>query len=155
MHKMPEGIGALIIFALVFIADQLSKFWLLKFLPLWGSYEVTSFFSIVHVRNTGVSFGMLKCLPSFVLILIPILVTIGFIYWSLNQRGIRLQAAAVIGGACGNLVDRICRGSVIDFLDFHISTFHWPAFNIADSAITIGIAMLLWKSYEESHERDC
>lgn len=134
----------------VLLADQASKTWLIGWLAEQGGFvKLTGFFNLVMVWNRGVSFGLLQSGDSgrFVLAGFAVLVTIGLAVWlhrgqsALTSYGI----GAVIGGAIGNVVDRLLpsRGAVADFFDVHLFGYHWPAFNIADSAITLGVAAIL------------
>lgn len=109
--------------------------------------EVFSFFNLVYVWNRGVSFGMFNQIESAQLILSILQGSIIFIlliwlYFNKNPR-FTYALSLIIGGALGNLSDRIKHGAVADFLDFHIWGYHWPAFNLADSVIFIGVAILL------------
>lgn len=110
--------------------------------------EITSFFDLTLGYNRGVSFGMLGGLGSWGPVILSAMaaVVIGFLLVWLRrakQRGEALAIASIIGGAGSNLIDRLHDGAVTDFLDFHLATFHWPAFNLADSAIFLGVAVLL------------
>jgi signal peptidase II len=109
--------------------------------------KILSFFSLVKVWNKGVSFGMFNQLKNSDIIFSIIQGSIGLIllFWLYQVKKPYLAVALglVIGGAFGNTLDRFKNGAVADFLDFHIATYHWPAFNLADSAIFIGIAILL------------
>jgi signal peptidase II len=137
---------------LVVILDQITKAIVLKNLPLYSSVSVIpGFFSLTHIHNTGVAFGFMSSQGSSwhntVLLLITA-ATIGilFLFYRNVPESHSLLATGFIlifGGAVGNLVDRIRFGKVIDFLDFYIGNWHWPAFNIADSAITVGMAIIL------------
>ncbi|MGI9506383.1 MAG: signal peptidase II [Geminicoccaceae bacterium] len=110
--------------------------------------RVTSFFDLVLVWNRGVSFGMFNNAGAYgpmILSGIAIAVVLGLLYW-LRQAENRLTVMAlglVIGGALGNVIDRFRFGAVVDFLDFHIAGYHWPAFNVADAAICVGAVLLL------------
>jgi signal peptidase II len=109
--------------------------------------RVTDFFNIVFTWNPGTSFSLFQGLgESMPLVLIFLTgVIIGFLCWQLfarkNERFERIALALIIGGALGNLIDRIRFGAVIDFLDFHAMGWHWPAFNVADIAICVGVAV--------------
>lgn len=112
------------------------------------SIEVLPFYNLVMVWNTGVSFGMLNSGPdSMPLILsgISLVIAFGFLLWMLHTRDriTGLLLALVIGGAFGNIIDRMRFGAVIDFMDFHVAGYHWPAFNLADSCIVVGVIGLL------------
>lgn len=136
---------------LVLVADQLSK-WLLMDVVLGSprAIEITSFLNLVWVWNQGVSFGMLGggAVSPWLLSGLALAVALALAIW-LGRAETRLLAAAlglVIGGAVGNVVDRVRFGAVFDFVDVHAAGHHWPAFNVADSAITVGVAFLLLDS---------
>lgn len=139
-----------IAFALAaFLTDQATKAAALAAAPdLAQGVEVLPFFNLVLAHNRGVTFGLLASdhpAGRWLLILLTGAVTAGLLVW-LTRVQSRLQAAAlglVIGGALGNLVDRLRHGAVTDFLDFHVQGYHWPAFNLADSGIVLGVALLL------------
>jgi signal peptidase II len=136
----------------VLVLDQALKAAMLALLPEPGAMrEVTGFFNLVHVRNSGVSFGMLQSgsdLGPWLLAGFALAVCGALGVW-LARAESRLLAAALgltIGGALGNVIDRLRFGAVFDFLDLHAFGWHWPAFNLADSAITVGVAGLLLTS---------
>ena len=116
----------------------------LNFAPV----EFTSFFRIVMVWNRGVSFGMFNTgeeVTRWVLTALAVGVSIALVVWLSRVRS-RLPAVAiglVVGGALGNALDRVIRGAVADFFDFHVAGWSWPAFNIADAAITVGVLLLV------------
>jgi len=146
--------------ALTLIADQASKELLLRHLLKIGTVQpiIDGFFQLVIVWNRGVSFGLLSgdgALPPWVLSGVAIAVCVGLFLWLrrtdrvLTGWGIGL----VMGGAIGNVIDRARWGAVFDFADFHVHQWHWPAFNVADSAIVAGaIALLLFGLRGKSHE---
>ena len=122
---------------------------------------LTPFFNIVMVWNKGVSFGLFNgdtgMIDTQILIGLALVISAGFLVWLWRSnswlQGIAL--ALVIGGAIGNVIDRARFGAVADFLDFHIAGLHWPAFNVADSAIVIGIGLLIFYSVglEANHKK--
>ena len=130
--------------------DQLSKWWIVNFIMKPPAVvEVGPFFNLVLGYNRGVSFGMLGSdseLGRWLLSALAILIISALIIWLLRIEKLRLAAALglIIGGAVGNVIDRIIIGAVVDFLDFHLASFHWPAFNVADMGITCGAALLIW-----------
>ena len=138
--------------ALVVIAlDQITKAAVISALQPYEAISVIpGFFNLVHVRNPGIAFGLLSQLgTAWSRILLSSLTTAAIIllvYWFGRVRDKDRRAAfglsLVIGGAVGNLIDRVRLGEVVDFLDFYVGSFHWPAFNIADSAVTIGTLCL-------------
>jgi len=143
----------LIVTALVVFLDQLSKGIVLKSVPLNASMPVISgFFSITHIHNRGGAFGFMATLgPELraIIFLFVSLLAVGLIlYFYLSTPPshslLATGFAMIFGGAIGNLVDRVRFGKVVDFLDFHVAGWHWPAFNVADSAITIGIFIFLY-----------
>ena len=115
---------------------------------------VTTFFNLTPVWNNGISFGLMSSQPEMVRFIIPILALLVITYLISQlrfQRYLQQLASAIIsGGAVGNVIDRILYGKVVDFLDFHIGGYHWPAFNIADVAICTGIAMWIYASINTS-----
>ena len=110
--------------------------------------KIFDFFSLVYVWNRGVSFGMFNNLQNSQLIFSIIQGSIAIIlcFWLFNceKKHVSMALGLIIGGALGNVIDRIQNGAVADFLDFHIASYHWPAFNLADSAVFIGVAILLF-----------
>lgn len=136
----------------VIILDQVSKAWLIGWLvSQGGGQQISDFFNLVMVWNRGISFGMLQSGETgrWLLVIFSALVCLGLGVWLRRQthRLPTLALGAVIGGAVGNIIDRVWRGAVADFFDFHLLGYHWPAFNVADSAIVIGVAMLLYDSF--------
>lgn len=133
----------------ILILDQLTKWMVLSNLKPYSVMEVTSFFNLVLVYNKGAAFGFLakSNFDVNLFFLVTNLVIVGIlIYVLLVLRPGRNQSTTaiwlIIGGAIGNLIDRIIHGHVIDFLDFHYAGWHYSAFNIADSAITIGAILI-------------
>jgi signal peptidase II len=138
----------LILFLLVLILDQLTKAVVLATVPPWPPIEVTPFFNLVLVWNRGVSFGMFGDAPAWgpaVLVVVTTAIATGVAVWlRREERGlVRVALWLVLAGAIGNLIDRLRFGAVVDFLDFHLLGRHWPAFNVADSAIVIGAGLIL------------
>jgi signal peptidase II len=133
---------------LVIVAlDQLSKWQVLRHMPA-ERVEVTGFFNLVLLCNTGISFGLMpgeSTLKPWLLSAFAAAVVVGLLIWVRRKDSLLLTAACglVVGGALGNVVDRLRLGCVIDFIDLHAAGWHWPAFNLADSAITVGVALLL------------
>jgi signal peptidase II len=137
--------------ALVLLLDQITKLVVINNLQAYVDViPVTSFFNLVHVHNTGAAFSLFADQPGWQrgFFVAVALVASGVILYLLRKTaGRRLFSAAlalILGGAIGNVYDRIAYGHVIDFLDVVIAGWHWPAFNIADSAISVGAAMLIF-----------
>ncbi|WP_460035189.1 signal peptidase II [Methylothermus subterraneus] len=138
--------------AVVAALDQLTKIWIAARLPLGQSVEVLPCFRLTHVRNPGAAFSFLASASGWQrwLFLGLAVVAAGAILvwlWRLDERkpweGVGL--ALILGGAIGNFIDRARFGYVIDFLDLYYQSWHWPAFNLADAAITLGVALLMWR----------
>ena len=148
------GLGTAVVVA---ILDQLTKALILAHFAgrQFRGDVITSFFNLVLTLNRGMSFGLFNAAPGsgrgvnvLVFSLAAAAVVAGLMYW-LGRVASPLLGFAIgliIGGAVGNVVDRIRYGAVVDFLDFHIGNYHWPAFNLADSAICIGVAAMLFDS---------
>jgi signal peptidase II len=135
--------------AILTVLDQLSKWVILtEIMNPPRILEITGFFNLVLVGNRGVSFGMFSSdtpwiQPAFAGFAAVIAVFLGFWLRRAENRLLAVSLGLVIGGAIGNAIDRLWHGAVIDFLDFHAAGYHWPAFNIADSAITIGVILIV------------
>ncbi|HVC12648.1 MAG TPA: signal peptidase II [Burkholderiales bacterium] len=139
--------------AAVVAADQLTKWLLQAALHPGERYPVTGFFNLVLVFNRGAAFSLLARAPGwqtplFAAIAVAAIVVVSVLL--LRTSGRRLYCAGlalILGGAIGNLIDRLRYGYVVDFLDLHALGWHWPAFNAADSAITVGAALLILDSF--------
>ena len=137
---------------LVLFLDQVSKLAILEFVaPPAAGIPLTGFLAIVLVWNRGMSFGMLNSgdpLVPWILGALAVAVSIGLIWWLARAHRWLVIAGLglVLGGAIGNLVDRLLYGAVVDFVLLHAGRWQWPAFNLADSAITLGVLALLWDS---------
>ena len=135
----------------VITLDQISKFVLVSTIPRYGSVAVIDgFFNLVHVRNRGIAFGLMNRPGQGLQFYFLVAATIGAIalllFWFKKMKDedpkITIGLGLILGGAIGNFIDRIRLGEVIDFLDFYVGSYHWPAFNAADAAITVGILWL-------------
>jgi len=140
--------GALVLAICVVAADQALKWLILsRVMALPRVIEVTPFFNLVLVENRGISFGLFGAgtLPPWLLVGLAAAIVIGLGVWAWRSGRplVLLAAALVVGGALGNAIDRLLRGAVIDFVDLHAFGWHWPAFNLADSAIVVGAGVLL------------
>ena len=131
----------------VIVLDQISKWAIIRSLKVHESVPVvTDLFNLVHVRNRGMAFGFMNRsdidLAFYFLLAASLGAVVLLLIWffRLKEGDIRLQLglSLILGGALGNLIDRLRFGEVIDFLDFYLGPYHWPAFNLADSAITVG-----------------
>lgn len=143
------------------VLDQLNKWYMLHILQIGRQpIEVTPFFNLVMVWNYGISFGMFSNEHAeynrYILIAMTSAIT-GILLVMLTGSKSRFNATAiglVIGGALGNIIDRMVYGAVADFFDFHIAGYHWPAFNIADSAICIGVVLLCYESIFDTKQQN-
>ncbi|MBI1988606.1 MAG: lipoprotein signal peptidase [Betaproteobacteria bacterium] len=139
--------------ALVTALDQLSKVAIARILTVGGNIEIAPFFNLVLVRNRGAAFSLFSSASGWqreFFIAIAVIASVWVVY--LLRRHPReslfcLALSLILGGAIGNVIDRVLFGAVIDFLDFHVAGYHWPAFNVADSAITCGAALLIWDGF--------
>jgi len=141
--------------ALVVALDQVSKHVIQSRLVYGESITVTSFFDLVLVFNPGAAFSFLSDAPGWQrdFFIVIGLAACAFIVWLLRRHMFCLALALVLGGAIGNLIDRFVLTAVVDFLHFHAGRYYWPAFNLADSAITCGAGLLVWDSFFDRHPR--
>ena len=138
----------------IIILDQVSKHWAVAGLQMYQPVEIAPFFNFTLAYNTGAAFSFLADQDGWQRWFFALLsggVSVALIVWisklSRAERLLSIALALVLGGAVGNLYDRIMLGYVVDFLDFHWQGKHFPAFNIADSAISIGAVLLVWETF--------
>ena len=148
----------LAIASLVIVVDQVSKIITLSVLGPFQGVPVTPFLNLVVVMNTGISFGLFSSegeLTRYILVALALIVSIILMRWLANStnRSVCAALGMIIGGAFANVIDRLVHKAVVDFLDFHLYGWHWPAFNVADSAITIGVALFVLASLLERYGR--
>ena len=144
---------------LLVVLDQLSKYWVSASFGYGEARAVTGFFNLVLTHNQGAAFSFLASASGwqrgfFIVIALVAMVVIGVLL--ARHSGAKLfclSLALILGGAIGNVIDRIVLGYVVDFLDFHIAGWHWPAFNLADSAITVGAVLLVVDSFRPGSRR--
>jgi len=142
--------GWLTLSALIIVLDQISKIWITKHFLYGESVPVTQFFNLVLVHNSGAAFSFLSSAGgwqrwffSAIAVVASIWIT-WMLHKHLHEKLFCFALALILGGALGNLIDRVAYGYVVDFLDFYWNTYHFPAFNIADSAITCGAVLMIW-----------
>jgi signal peptidase II len=134
---------------LIVVIDQATKFVVVQRMAVNQAVEVTSFFNLVLVYNPGAAFSFLAEHDGWqrgFFVAIAVIASVWIVYLLYRyprQRLFALSLALILAGAVGNLIDRVTAGAVIDFLDFHAFGYHWPAFNVADSAITCGAVLLV------------
>jgi len=148
-----------IILSAVLVADQLTKYLIINNFSLYESRVVIEgFFNLVYVTNKGAAFSMFASVDSpvrhyfFITVNCAAFIglTIAAYKMHLKYRYYTLSFALIGGGALGNVIDRFHQGAVIDFLDFYFGSYHWPAFNVADSAICVGVGVLFVTNFLES-----
>ena len=136
---------------LIVILDQLSKFIVHSTMNLYDSFQVIPYLlNFTYIRNEGIAFGIYFEGAETIFIILPILITIYLFYLlkseEFQDKLSQIALFLIIAGAVGNIIDRIFRGYVVDFIDFHLNGMHWYVFNIADSSVTIGLIFLLYSS---------
>jgi signal peptidase II len=141
--------GPLTLALAILIADRASKLWVLKHVTAWDIWPIIpGFMNIIHAENPGMAFSLLstasESMRAFVLIGLAtaVLAVVAVMLWRSTGAAERWALALVLGGAVGNLWDRIARGTVTDFVDVYYGDWHWATFNVADSAITAGAILL-------------
>ncbi|UCF86865.1 MAG: signal peptidase II [Nitrospiraceae bacterium] len=143
---MKKNITPIVIALTVALLDFIVKKIIESSVQPYDVIHVLPFLNIVNVKNTGAAFGILSTMSNKIFVAVSFL-AIFFIIVYISKTSSRLEKISlslVLGGALGNLIDRLTIGKVIDFIDFFIGSWHWPAFNVADSALTIGIILFLF-----------
>jgi len=151
--RASRALRLLIIAGTVALLDQVTKALVLHYLPLYSSTPIIpGFFNLTHIQNPGVAFGLFSAQSSTIqtaVFLFASALAAGVILYLYattpgTHRFLAFGFALIFGGAIGNMVDRFRFGRVVDFLDVYLGNLHWPAFNIADSAVTIGIGIFIY-----------
>ena len=143
----------------VTVLDQLTKHMVQQSVAFGAPIRITPFFDLVLVYNPGAAFSFLSTAPGWqreLFIGIAAVASVLIVYLMRRNAADRLFCFAlslILGGALGNLIDRLLLGAVVDFLHFHVAQYYWPAFNLADSAITCGAGLLIWDSLRRSRAR--
>lgn len=138
------------IFLSVYLLDLVTKMAVRARMTEGAEIHILPFFSLVHVKNTGIAFGLFQDRNTlFIALGVAVMATLLVYAYRLlhRDRFTSLVLAGVLGGALGNMTDRVLHGAVTDFLDFYWGAHHWPSFNIGDSAICVGAALLFWSSF--------
>ncbi|WP_077341247.1 signal peptidase II [Pseudocolwellia agarivorans] len=156
-NVMNTGLSWLWLTLLCLVVDQVTKHQVVGSMELYESIQVLSFFSITYVHNLGAAFSFLADQGGWqrwFFTSIAAIASIVFIIWLAktpkDKKLLSVAFALLLSGALGNLIDRVLFGYVIDFLDFYIGNNHWPAFNVADSMIFIGAALMIFDSFKNS-----
>jgi signal peptidase II len=159
MSMSTKTLTVILVVGVILVLDQATKMLVSRTLAVHESVPVfESFFHLAHERNTGAAFSLLAQAPAWFrrpFFLITTVVAVLILIWFLRQtagtnRLMIVALAAILGGAVGNFIDRVLYGEVVDFLLVHWRGYYWPAFNVADSCITLGVIGLLWSSAQES-----
>lgn len=142
------GLSALVIFL-----DQFTKLWISRSFAYGENLAVTEFFNLVLVHNRGAAFSFLSGAGGWQRWFFSVIAVLasGWMIWLLRKHRqdplFCFALSLILGGALGNLIDRVAYGYVVDFLDFYWQMYHFPAFNVADSAVTCGAALLIWDGF--------
>jgi signal peptidase II len=153
----------LLIALAVFALDRISKWLVIRTIALEDSVSVIpGLFRLTHLENPGAAFSLLADSPSIfktallVAISVAALLVVGFLLWKRRNafNATTVALSLILGGALGNLWDRISDGKVTDFLDFYTGVHHWPPFNVADSAIVVGALLLMWRMLRKDPEAE-
>jgi signal peptidase II len=148
----------IVVSVIVIILDQLSKWLVVKYIPLYDKVPFLPLLDITHIRNQGAAFGIFSDLPGparLILFAVVLITAVIVIFYFLKKTGprdglLRFSLGLILGGAIGNSIDRFKLRYVTDFIDFHWfgdPSLHWPPFNLADSAITIGVILILFDTF--------
>lgn len=161
--KKSSSVGGLAVYRwlavtiLILLADQLTKQMIVQNMALYERIEILPFFNLFYIHNLGAAFGFLDDQPGWqrwFFSIITTVVSLGILFWLTKvkptQKLLIIALVFVLGGALGNLFDRVMYGYVIDFIDWHAAGYHWPAFNIADMAISFGAFLLILDSFINS-----
>jgi signal peptidase II len=158
---LETGLRFLWIALLGLILDQVTKQMVVANFDLYQSVQVTGFFNLTYVHNYGAAFSFLHDAGGwqrYFFTAIALVVSVVILWWLYQspkeQRLLPVAFSFILGGAIGNVIDRIMHGYVIDFLDFYVGNYHWPAFNIADSVIFIGAALLIVDMFVNKEEKE-
>lgn len=153
MHSFTNMRKWLALAAVIVVLDQITKYFIVQKFALHESLYVTSFFNLVYVRNTGAAFSMLADAGGWqriFFIAVAVAASI-WVVWLLKrhpeQKLFCLALGMILGGAIGNLIDRVLYGSVVDFVQVHYGGWYFPAFNVADSAITVGAGLMILDAF--------
>ncbi|MDO9168437.1 MAG: signal peptidase II [Methylobacter sp.] len=146
---------------LAVILDQGSKLAIASSMQLYESIQIMPFFKLTYVHNTGAAFSFLseaggwqRWFFAALALAISVVIAVWLTRLKKHETLLAVALALVLGGAVGNLIDRLAYGYVIDFLDVYYGTWHWPAFNVADSAITLGVILMLAESFGLVHPKE-
>jgi len=158
-NAMNSGLSWLWLTLLCLVVDQITKQYVANSMELYQSIEVLSFFNITYVHNLGAAFSFLADQGGWqrwFFTAIAAIASVIFVVWLAktpkDQKILSIAFALLLSGALGNLIDRVLFGYVIDFLDFYIGSYRWPAFNVADSMIFIGAGLMIFDSFKNGNQ---
>jgi signal peptidase II len=155
--KKDTGLYWLLFAVIVFIIDIASKFWILNNFALYESVNLLPFFSITYVRNIGAAFSIFqgqRWMLAAVAFIVSMIIAYMLYRNNHKQKQENFSLSLILGGALGNLFDRLYHGFVVDFLDVNFGNWHYPTFNIADCAICLGIGLFILSNYIKSKKTD-
>ncbi len=146
--SIKKNISLIIIFFSIILFDQLTKILVIKNFQLYESMSIFPLFNLTFVVNYGFAFGFLNnsSLNQIIVICVIFSIITYFLYllFKTQDQFFRFSLILVLSGAVGNFIDRVIHGFVIDFIDIYLGSYHWPAFNIADSSITLGFILIMF-----------
>jgi len=146
--SIKNNISIITTFFLIIFFDQLTKILVIKNFQLYESLSILPFFNLTFIVNYGFAFGFLNnpSLNQFIVILVIFSIIAYFLYLLIKTQDqfFRFSLILVLSGAFGNFIDRVLHGFVIDFIDIYLGSYHWPAFNLADSSITLGFILIMF-----------
>lgn len=146
MNRRATVLYALVVPALLTVADQGTKRLAVSLIPRFDKVEILPWLNLVNVRNEGAAFGLFSGLGNWFFIAVSFVAIAALLYMIIRGDeggGHRLGFAIILGGAVGNLTDRLVLGYVVDFVDVHAAGFHWPAFNVADLCLSAGLFVII------------
>jgi signal peptidase II len=151
-----KGLFAAVVSSSVVLLDYITKKTIETYVQPHEVINVLPFLRIVNIKNTGAAFGILSDLSNNIFIFVSIAAIIFIVIYMLRtfKRLEIFSLSLILGGAIGNLIDRVTIGKVIDFIDFSVGEWHWPAFNVADSSLSIGIILFLLASIKQRKHTD-
>ena len=146
--SIKKNISIITTFLLIIFFDQLTKILVIKNFQLYESLSILPFFNLTFIVNYGFAFGFLNnpSLNQIIVILVIFSIIAYFLYLLIKTQDqfFRFSLILVLSGAVGNFIDRVLHGFVIDFIDIYLGSYHWPAFNLADSSITLGFILIMF-----------
>ena len=146
--SIKKNISIITTFFLIIFFDQLTKILVIKNFQLYESLSILPFFNLTFIVNYGFAFGFLNnpSLNQIIVILVIFSIIAYFLYLLIKTQDqfFRFSLILVLSGAVGNFIDRVLHGFVVDFIDIYLGSYHWPAFNLADSSITLGFILIMF-----------